>query len=50
MAPMWLKLMAASGGSSSVEVKQGVREILEEHGVSGSDIEAVIWSHWHFDQ
>lgn len=50
MAPIWFQMMAASGGSTGVEVKQGVREILEEHGISGSDIEAVIWSHWHFDQ
>lgn len=33
-----------------VDVKKDIREILEEHGVSGSEIEAVIWSHWHFDQ
>ncbi|ROW08520.1 hypothetical protein VMCG_03277 [Cytospora schulzeri] len=30
-------------------VKQGVREQLEEHGVPGSSIEAVVWSHWHSD-
>lgn len=32
-----------------VDIKQGVREQLEEHGVSGSSIEAIIWSHWHLD-
>lgn len=31
------------------DVKQGVREILEENGVQGKDIEAIIWSHWHWD-
>lgn len=50
MAPVWVKLQASMGEASKVSVKQGVREILEAHGVSGSDIEAVIWSHWHFDQ
>jgi glyoxylase-like metal-dependent hydrolase (beta-lactamase superfamily II) len=32
-----------------ISVKQGVRDQLEEHGVNGSDIEGVIWSHWHWD-
>lgn len=31
------------------EVRQGVREQLEQHGVPGSSIEAVVWSHWHAD-
>lgn len=35
--------------SSKFEVKLGVREQLEEHGVPGSSIEGIIWSHWHFD-
>jgi len=30
-------------------VKQDVREQLEEHGVKGNDIEAIVWSHWHWD-
>lgn len=34
---------------SKVETKLDVREQLEEHGVPGSSIEGVIWSHWHFD-
>lgn len=50
LAPIWSKVKAILGESSKIEVKQGVREILEEHGVPGSDIEAVIWSHWHYDQ
>lgn len=33
----------------NVTVRQGVREQLEEHGVSGKDIEGIIWSHWHWD-
>ncbi|PSR75851.1 beta-lactamase-like protein [Coniella lustricola] len=36
-------------GVGKVEVQKGVREILEENGVHGSRIKAVIWSHWHFD-
>ncbi|ROW07542.1 hypothetical protein VPNG_07058 [Cytospora leucostoma] len=35
--------------NARVVVKQGVREQLEEHGVPGSSIEGIIWSHWHFD-
>jgi len=27
----------------------GVREQLEAHGVDGSKVEAIIWSHWHWD-
>ncbi|KAJ4393595.1 hypothetical protein N0V93_002808 [Gnomoniopsis smithogilvyi] len=49
MAPIWMKMAAALGNSTKIEVKQGVRAILEEHGVPGSSIEAIIWSHWHFD-
>jgi glyoxylase-like metal-dependent hydrolase (beta-lactamase superfamily II) len=32
-----------------IEVKQSVREQLEEHGINGSSIEGIIWSHWHWD-
>ncbi|KAJ9165819.1 Metallo-hydrolase/oxidoreductase [Coniochaeta hoffmannii] len=32
-----------------LHVDKGVREILDEHGVNTSAIEAVIWSHPHFD-
>jgi len=32
-----------------VAVEKGVREQLEEHGINGKDIEAIIWSHWHWD-
>ena len=30
-------------------VRKGVREQLEEHGVDVKAIEAIIWSHWHWD-
>lgn len=36
-------------GGWKVEVKQGVREQLEANGVDGKDVEAIIWSHWHWD-
>ena len=36
-------------GGWKVTVKQGVREQLEDHGVDVGDIEAVVWSHWHWD-
>jgi len=36
-------------GGWDVTVKKGVREQLEEHGVSGKDVEGIIWSHWHWD-
>ncbi|KAK0122649.1 hypothetical protein ONS96_009687 [Cadophora gregata f. sp. sojae] len=36
-------------GGLSAKVEQGVREILEANGVDGKSIEAIIWSHWHWD-
>ncbi|KAL4865914.1 hypothetical protein BDV12DRAFT_187824 [Aspergillus spectabilis] len=33
----------------NIEVTQNVADILETHGVPTKDIEAVIWSHWHWD-
>lgn len=33
-----------------LEVKKDIRDILEENGVRASEIEAIVWSHWHFDQ
>lgn len=47
-SPTVLEALARIPGAGN-EVRQGVREQLEEHGVPGSSIEAVIWSHWHFD-
>ncbi|KAK7705630.1 hypothetical protein SLS64_007997 [Diaporthe eres] len=41
--------LIARFGPAKLEVKKGVREQLEEHGVHGSSIEGIIWSHWHFD-
>lgn len=32
-----------------LSVDKGVREILDEHNVNTKDIEAIIWSHTHFD-
>lgn len=36
-------------GGWKAEVKKDVRDILEEHGVSEQTIEAIVWSHWHWD-
>lgn len=36
-------------GGYRIEVEKGVREILEEREGGTSNIEAVVWSHWHFD-
>ena len=47
MAPVVVKRI--TDGGWGVTVKQGVREQLEAHGVNGSDIEGVVWSHWHWD-
>ncbi|KAJ5261444.1 hypothetical protein N7478_012039 [Penicillium angulare] len=33
----------------NIEVTKNVIDILEESGIKGKDIEAVIWSHWHWD-
>lgn len=48
LSPTILGLMEKLGPAKA-EVKKDVREQLEEHGVSGSSIEGIIWSHWHFD-
>lgn len=47
MAPRIVDRM--KNGGWKVTVKQGVREQLEANGVEGKDIEAIIWSHWHWD-
>lgn len=33
----------------NIQVKQNVADILQDHSVILEDIEAVIWSHWHWD-
>ncbi|OJJ81314.1 MBL fold metallo-hydrolase [Aspergillus glaucus CBS 516.65] len=32
-----------------IEVTKNVVDILEEDGIKAGDVEAVIWSHWHWD-
>ncbi|KAJ5098035.1 hypothetical protein N7532_005036 [Penicillium argentinense] len=32
-----------------IEVTKNVIDILEEEGINGDEVEAVIWSHWHWD-
>ncbi|KAF2200238.1 hypothetical protein GQ43DRAFT_441758 [Delitschia confertaspora ATCC 74209] len=34
---------------AEITVEKGVRQILEEGGFDAKQLEAVIWSHWHFD-
>lgn len=34
---------------AKVTVEKGVREILEDGGFDTEKLEAIIWSHWHFD-
>ncbi|KAE8364617.1 beta-lactamase-like protein [Aspergillus caelatus] len=33
----------------NIEVTHNVADILQEHGIPLKEIEAVIWSHWHWD-
>ncbi|PLN78366.1 Metallo-hydrolase/oxidoreductase [Aspergillus taichungensis] len=33
----------------NIQVEKNVADILAENGVRGKDVEAVIWSHWHWD-
>lgn len=33
----------------SISVEKDVRQILEENGVKGESIDAIIWSHYHYD-
>ena len=36
-------------GGWTVKVEKDVRDQLEENGINVKDIEAIIWSHWHWD-
>jgi glyoxylase-like metal-dependent hydrolase (beta-lactamase superfamily II) len=38
------------GGNWKVVRGRSVVEILEENGIKGGDIDAIIWSHMHWDQ
>lgn len=42
------KRMLQKGGYG-VKVESNVRDILESQGFDTSQVEAVVWSHWHFD-
>lgn len=35
--------------SYNIEVKKNVADVLEEAGIPPTSVEAVIWSHWHWD-
>ncbi|KAK4941746.1 hypothetical protein LTR10_018350 [Elasticomyces elasticus] len=47
--PAVMKLISTPGWA--FDIKKGVVQILQENGVdvAGGAIEAIIWSHWHFD-
>lgn len=45
--PPLLNQIKDSGAEISVE--KDVRDILEDGGVDVKTIEAIVWSHWHFD-
>lgn len=47
LSPRLVESFAKAG--VKLHVEKGVREILDDHGVKTSAIEAVIWSHPHFD-
>ncbi|KAL6415844.1 metallo-beta-lactamase superfamily protein [Ilyonectria robusta] len=47
LAPVVVSHLKKDGWKLSVE--KGVHEVLEDHGVDRSDVEAIIWSHWHYD-
>ncbi|KAI1175057.1 beta-lactamase-like protein [Nemania sp. FL0916] len=44
-----IKDRITQGMGASLTVPKHVREVLDEHGVDTKNIEAVIWSHSHFD-
>lgn len=48
LAPVIVGLIKKSG--IQIIVEHNVADIIEEHGVKPAEIEAVIWSHYHFDQ
>ncbi|KAI1375644.1 beta-lactamase-like protein [Hypoxylon crocopeplum] len=35
--------------NATIEVEKDVHTILQDHGVDPKSIEAIIWSHWHWD-
>ncbi|KAH7007292.1 hypothetical protein EDB80DRAFT_751932 [Ilyonectria destructans] len=47
LAPIVVSHLKKDGWKLSVE--KGVHEVLEDHGVDRSDIEAIFWNHWHYD-
>lgn len=32
-----------------IEIEKDVADVLQEHGIPPKDIEAIFWSHWHWD-
>jgi glyoxylase-like metal-dependent hydrolase (beta-lactamase superfamily II) len=38
------------GSKSEITSPENIIDVLKRHGIQGQEIEAVIWSHFHFDQ
>ncbi|KAI1268612.1 putative N-acyl homoserine lactonase AttM [Xylariaceae sp. FL1019] len=49
LAPPIQAYFKKTGPAVKLSVEKEVHEILGEHGVDTSTIEAIIWSHWHYD-
>ncbi|KAJ0414926.1 beta-lactamase-like protein [Aspergillus carlsbadensis] len=47
LAPLVVEHIRRNGWH--VSAQSNVREQLEEHGVDPKSVEAIIWSHWHYD-
>ncbi|KAL3440877.1 Metallo-hydrolase/oxidoreductase [Aspergillus insuetus] len=47
LAPVVVEHIRRNGWHVSAE--SNVRDLLEQHGVDPKSIEAIIWSHWHYD-
>lgn len=51
LPPAVLPFFEEGEGKPAAKVRgsKDVRDILEEHGVDPKSIEAIVWSHWHWD-
>ncbi|KAI9738398.1 MAG: hypothetical protein M1834_008901 [Cirrosporium novae-zelandiae] len=47
LAPVVVKQLTAV--NATITIEKNVVEILEENGVKAESIEAIVWSHWHWD-
>ncbi|KAK4109829.1 Metallo-hydrolase/oxidoreductase [Canariomyces notabilis] len=47
LSPFLLSMLKTT--SFTMHVEKDVREILDEAGVDTANVEAIVWSHWHWD-